>query len=68
MTRGKKSDRITKLSARRETEVERRVSEKLKKKVKKLLKKYLTKGFGCDIIVESPKSKKLRDGKPVIEN
>ena len=29
------------------------------KKVEKLLEKYLTKGFGCDIIVESPKSKKL---------
>ena len=45
------SDRIMKLSAQK--------GNRGAKKVEKLLKKYLTKGIGCDIIVESPKSKRL---------
>ena len=63
LTNLKKSDRITKLSPKREP----RGELEGKKKLKKVLKKYLTEGLGCDIIVESPKSESL-DGKPVIEN
>ena len=50
------------LSARRdprETEGIGRELKKTLKKVEKVLKKHLTKGLGCDIIVESPKSEEL---------
>ena len=58
LTNRNKSDRITKLSPKREPGGELKGIKNLKK----VLKKYLTKGFGCDIIVESPKSEELKDG------
>ena len=45
LTNGKKSDRITKLSAQRDREGTERVEEKMQKKLEKSFEKVLDKGI-----------------------